>query len=210
MAIQDAAALVNALTKRLDKFGGRIPKSELESAFFETEKARQEHVEYSRSDAFDMQESQAMQNQIFLRLFPLVAKGLSIDAKHEVNRAIMFNTAKLDKLPLPYRPHFIPFADELPAKKVDNNWWNAGTVVAYAALWVVAKMLCTTDDAPASLVKTALRHFTGIGQDSSPTSAGTIYSTLYSTSLLTTMAVYWTIERYRRCNRQAMLGPLMR
>ncbi|KAJ6789873.1 hypothetical protein PWT90_04260 [Aphanocladium album] len=210
MAIQDAAALVNAITRRLDKFGGKIPKSELESVFLETEAARQEHVEYSRSDAFEMQESQAMQNQIFLRLFPLVAENLSLDTKHEVNRAIMFNTAKLDKLPLPYRPHFIPFADELPAKNIDNALWNASAVAAYAGLWFAGKMLYTTDNAPASLLRTSLKHFTGIGQASLSNSKGTMSSNMYTTSLLTIMAVYWTLERYRRCNRQAMLGPLMK
>ncbi|KAJ3488771.1 hypothetical protein NLG97_g6138 [Lecanicillium saksenae] len=210
MAIQDAAALVNALTRRLDKFGGRIPKSELESAFLETEVARQEHVEYSRNDAFEMQESQAMQNQLFLRLFPLVAENLSLDTKHEVNRAIMFNTAKLNKLPLPYRPHFIPFADELPAKNIDNPLWNAGAVAAYAGLWLAGKMLCTTDNAPASLLRTTFKQLTGISQVFSSAHTGTPSSTVYTTSLLTTMAVYWTLERYRRCNRQAMLGPLMK
>lgn len=209
MAIQDAAALVNAITSRLDKFGGKIPKSELESAFLETEAARQEHVEYSRNDAFEMQESQAMQNQIFLRLFPLVAENLSLDTKHEVNRAIMFNTAKLDKLPLPYRPHFIPFADELPAKNIDNAFWNMGAVAAYAGLWIAGKMLCKSDDAPASFLLSALHQFTGLGSASSA-SSGSMSSTMYTTSLMSTMAVYWTLERYRRCNRQAMLGPLMK
>lgn len=210
MAIQDAAALVNQLTCCLDRFGGKIPKSALESAFLDTKAARQDHVEYSRNVAFDMQESQAMQNQNFLRLFPLVAENLSLDTKHDLNRAIMFNTAKLDQLPLPYRPHFIPFADELPAKNINNGWWNAGAVAAYAGLWVAAKMICTTDNAPASFFKTALQHFTGFGKALSPAPGGNALAALYSTSLLTTLAVYWTVERYRRCNRQAMLGPLMK
>ncbi|OAA73961.1 Monooxygenase, FAD-binding protein [Cordyceps fumosorosea ARSEF 2679] len=210
MAIQDAAALVNALSRRLDQLGDRISKSELESAFRETETARQTHVEYSRSDAFEMQESQAMQNGVFNRLFPLLAGSLSLDAKHEVNRAIMFNTARLDKLPLPHRPHFIPFADELPAKNIDSGLWNAGAMAAYAGLWVAARMLCTTDDAPASFTRSILQHLTGSGQDAWLGSRGTATSTLYSTSLLTTVTIYWTLERYRRCNRQAMLGPLMK
>lgn len=209
MAIQDAAALVNQLARRLDKFRGKLPKSALESAFLDTEAARQEHVEYSRNDAFDMQESQAMQNQTFLRLFPLVAENLSLDTKHDLNRAIMFNTVKLDKLPLPHRPHFIPFADELPAKNVNNGWWNMGAVAAYAGLWAAAKMLCRTDNAPTSFLKTSLQHLIEFGKTPSPAPGDSASSALYSTFLLTTLAVYWTVESYRRCNRQSMLGPLM-
>ncbi|KAJ4157916.1 uncharacterized protein LMH87_008472 [Akanthomyces muscarius] len=199
---------MNSLTRRLDKYGGKITKEEIEAAFCETEAARQEHVEYSRKTSFDMQESQAMQNKMFVTVFPLVAKNMSLDAKHDVSRSVMFNTAKLEKLPLPYRPHFIPFQDELPAKKIANGLWNAGAVAAYAGLWVGAKALCTSNDAPASFLKTIFRHLTGLGQNSVPASGSATPAALYTTSLLSTMAVYWTLERYRRCNRQAMLGPL--
>lgn len=210
MAIQDAAALMNSLTRRLDKYGGKIPKEEIEAAFCETEAARQEHVEYSRKTSFDMQESQAMQNKMFVTVFPLVAKNMSLDEKHNVSRSVMFNTAKLEKLPLPYRPHFIPFQDELPAKNVANGFWNAGAVAAYAGLWVGAKVLCPSNDAPASFLKTIFHHFTGFGQHVVPASGSATPAALYTTSLLSTMAVYWTLERYRRCNRQAMLGRLMK
>ncbi|KAJ3487381.1 hypothetical protein NLG97_g6424 [Lecanicillium saksenae] len=209
MAFQDAAALMNSLTRRLDKYGGKIPKEEIEAAFCETEAARQEHVEHSRKTSYEMQESQAMQNKMFVKLFPLVAKNMSLDAKHDVSRSVMFNTAKLEKLPLPYRPHFVPFQDELPAKNIANGLWNVGEVAAYAGLWVGAKALCTSNDAPASFLKTIFHHLTGLGQNT-PTSGSATPAALYTTSLLSTMAVYWTLERYRRCNRQAMLGTLMK
>ncbi len=209
MAIQDAAALMNSLTRRLDKYGGKIPKEEIEAAFCETEAARQEHVEHSRKTSFEMQESQAMQNKMFVKVFPLVARNMSLDAKHDVSRSVMFNTAKLEKLPLPCRPHFIPFQDELPAKNIAHGLWNAGAVAAYAGLWVGAKALCTSNDAPPSFLKTIFHHLTGLGQNAVPASGSTL-AALYTTSLLSTMAVYWTLERYRRCNRQAMLGPLMK
>lgn len=210
MAIQDAAALVNSLTKRLDKYGGNIPKTEIEAAFLETEAARQEHVEYSRTDAYDMQESQAMQDQIFVKVFPFVAKSLSLDTKHEVNRKIMYNTAKINNLPLPYRPHFIPFADELPAKNISSGKWNAATAASYAGLWLTAKYLGTSDDTPGSLLKTAFSFLFRGGQAKSSTIATLPSATLYTTSLLAVITVYWTVERYRRCNRQAMMGPLMK
>ncbi|TQV89967.1 FAD binding domain-containing protein [Cordyceps javanica] len=209
MAFQDAAALMNSLTRRLDKYGGKIPKEEIEAAFCEMEAARQEHVEHSRKTSFEMQESQAMQNKMFVKVFPLVAKNMSLDAKHDVSRSVMFNTAKLEKFPLPYRPHFIPFQDELPAKRIANGLWNAGAVAAYAVLWVGAKALCTSNDAPASLLKTMFHQITGLGQNTVP-ALGSAIPALYTNSLLSTMAVYWTLERYRRCNRQAMLGPLMK
>lgn len=210
MAIQDAAALVNSITRCLDKYGGgKIPKSALEAAFRETEAARQEHVEYSRNDAYEMQESQALQNKIFIRLFPLVAKTLSLDTKHEVNRKIMFNTARLDKLPLPYRPHFIPFADELPARNISSGLWNAAAVAVYAGVWVASKVFCVTDYEPASFMKRIFRAL-GYGQTMASSSIGAGAGTLYTTSLLTAMTLYWTMEEYRRCNRQAMLGPLIK
>lgn len=207
MAIQDAAALVNSIASRVKKYGGKIPKAEIEAAFRETEKARHDHVEYSRTDAYDMQEQQAMQSKIFLSLFPLVAKTLSLDSKHEVNRAIMFNTAKLDHLPLPYRPHFIPFADELAAKNIASGLWDTAGVAASIGLWIATKMMCASDEKPTSFVKNIFRHFTGIGQPVSSQVGSS--DTLYTTTLLAAMAINWTVERYRRSNRQAMMGPLM-
>ncbi|GME56852.1 Monooxygenase FAD-binding protein [Neofusicoccum parvum] len=222
-AIETAATLATEIVNMLKSLPekGTPSNEDITTAFQKTQDLRHERVSTLVKAGHDQQSLMALETPflefIATRIVPL--SGMEGTLEMFANGAL--GGRRLPMLPMPKRPRFEPYHDELPAKPLGGNSISkAIAAVVFASLLVVAKKAMSLDPdlftaTPSFLGAPLKTHYTGIppldsllamlsmafadstaGPDPShPTQF------IYLLSFLFPILLIWTIEGYRTANR---------
>ncbi|TLS26765.1 hypothetical protein PpBr36_04822 [Pyricularia pennisetigena] len=121
-AIESAAAVANALGPALDRLSGssRLSASDIEAVFREVDSVRHKRAEALMAAARKQQAMNAPEGFFGFHMTLLVPYMLSVEKMCEPQVVGCADAVRVERLPVPFRPHFIPFTDELPAKPIQS------------------------------------------------------------------------------------------
>ncbi|GME48263.1 FAD binding domain containing protein [Neofusicoccum parvum] len=136
-AIETSAAFVNALIRQLKSCKAGLSDPDVEKIFDETQSARHSRAWEVVTYAHDQQRVEAMETPA-LELFACwILPRLERETAMSKFADLISPGVRLEMLPLPERPRWIPYLDELPAKPLGGGRFPA---MAAACLFVV--LLC--------------------------------------------------------------------
>ncbi|KAF5688574.1 hydroxylase [Fusarium denticulatum] len=120
-AMESAALLVNALVRQLKLNPQGLSDSQIDSALSEVHTLRYERskrlVEQAHSLQMMISQRFPLARFIFKPLISLFGPNAFID----VVTPICCEATRIQGIPVPRRPHFVPFEDELPAKPIKSG-----------------------------------------------------------------------------------------
>ncbi|KAK8127358.1 FAD binding domain protein [Apiospora sp. TS-2023a] len=145
-AMESAAELVNSLLRRRDEKGASslsdLTSRDIEQLFAEAQAARHQRAHDRVDEAHQMQALYAfespLQSKLVLSWLSLVGSPETIDSRQD--RAIL-GASRLEKLPVPYHSHILPWTDETKAKPIGGagpKACNAAFASVFFALSVFA------------------------------------------------------------------------
>ncbi|KAL8364969.1 hypothetical protein RB595_003993 [Gaeumannomyces hyphopodioides] len=225
-AMESVAELANQLKRRLDSSSGRLSARDIESVFRDTQAVRFERakafVQFSR-DQQDFSAPSGWLGFFGIRMAPWL---LTEEIMTEQQLHLAVDAVRIEGLPVPFRPHYIPWTGELPAKPIRHSWIPRVIValallaLTYAAGYGIAEVKMV----PESFLGHPFRDFyTGHqGTDhildfltkvfsvvvGSPTLESRL-QVIYFLPMLTPMVLIWMVEAHRRGNLQTIPGRLV-
>jgi hypothetical protein len=147
------------------------------------------------------------------------------DMQAATQQLIVEGAEKIGGLPVPYRPHIVPFTDELPARPLRSAWLlRLMTVFVLLALWIVARTTVRWQmvpkpfhGAPLGDIYTVWEHLDGgilrLTNLSKPglggTGAAQRLQRYYSQAMLASTVLVWVVEANRRGNYQSLVGRIL-
>ncbi|CAH0028043.1 unnamed protein product [Clonostachys rhizophaga] len=148
-ALESCAVLVNNLLRLKDRRGGSLSDltdAEIEDIFQETQSTRHERAKDIVHQAHVRQSFFAKENPILTNFINNFVSPLAgSDAVLAMLTDVFKPGARIEKLPVPHKPRFIPYDDELPANIIDDSVHKLvrGAVVGGmgATLFLAAKSL---------------------------------------------------------------------
>ncbi|KAJ3545296.1 hypothetical protein NM208_g2580 [Fusarium decemcellulare] len=142
-AIESAALLVNALMRQLQSTPQGLSSTQIETVLAEVHALRYERakrlVEQAHSLQMMVSQRYPLARFLFKHLLPFFGPTAFVD----IVVPICCAAPRIEGIPVPERPHFVPFEDELPAKPIKGDlvrrvpWMLASGslgVLAFAAL----------------------------------------------------------------------------
>ncbi|RKL28325.1 hypothetical protein BFJ72_g12556 [Fusarium proliferatum] len=130
-AMESAALFVNALVRQLKLSPQGLSDSRIDSALSEVHTLRYERakglVEQAHSLQMMISQRFPFARFIFKHLIPIFGPDAFID----IVTPICCEATRIQGIPVPRRPHFVPFEDELPAKPIKSG-------LARRVSWVLA------------------------------------------------------------------------
>ncbi|KAH8899052.1 FAD binding domain protein [Thozetella sp. PMI_491] len=226
-AIESAAELVNALLRKRDSRSGSLvglSDQDIKDVFTEMETARHKRAEMIVSAAHMQQALMAYENPIVSTvLFDVLSPFMGLEPSMSRMAQTMTGGTRLEQLPIRHRPRAIPFADELPASRLDKV--ALAVRILFAALmvfllYIAIKPLHHSISAPGLLKNTGslgfdtsdniglkgfinqhVSTFSILGKTTEQ-AAGILY---FSSQLLAPILIY-TLEGYRSGNEGSVLG----
>jgi len=120
-AIIDAATLASALTRRLDAHPDGLSAADITAAFAETQKARKRKAANLMKAARKQHDRETLQDAVTRILLPRLIKFASVEARFAASADAFFGSGSVEQLPIPKRPRYIPYEDELPATPLPKS-----------------------------------------------------------------------------------------
>ncbi|EKG09674.1 Monooxygenase FAD-binding protein [Macrophomina phaseolina MS6] len=225
-AIETAAVLATNVAQmvKAQSDGGSPSDADITVAFQKTQETRRDRVANMVEAGHKQQSLSALETPIAEILGTKIAPRMGLEGSLSMFADNILPAERLPMLPMPKRPRFEPFQDELPAKPL--GWQKATMAIAavnFAILLLVAKKgmkidseLLGWDEKASEFLGHSLRtHYTGLssvdkmlatlsscfghsvfGPDPSHTA-----QFAYLLSLLAPVLVIWSIEGYRSANK---------
>ncbi|KAI6403059.1 hypothetical protein MCOR20_007458 [Pyricularia oryzae] len=227
-ALESAAALVNALAPALDRLKGssRLSAGEIEAVFRETQSVRQERVKKLLEAAKKQQAMNAPGGFFSFQAARLIFSSLSVEDMLEDFGVGCMDAVRVERLPVPFRRRFLPFADELPAKPIKSLRLPrlGAALVMMALVFTAGHAIVPLDGLPDTFMGWPFRStFT-----SNPvidklmllltqTFAAALSSPIpeqylqmvYFLPMLAPLVLIWAVEANRRGHQQTILGTLL-
>ncbi|KAL8336697.1 hypothetical protein RB601_008271 [Gaeumannomyces tritici] len=227
-AMESVAAFVNNLKERLDALpspSASLSAADIHAVFRDTQDQRLERarevVTYSRT----VQKTYAMEGKLGMHMTHLLPLLLSQEKLLESWAAIHANAVKVEALPEVFRPHYVPFTSELPAKPIRNaKAERAVTALALGGLtWLAGHGIRKMGPLPEAMLGQPFRKtFTGLGVDRIFSLLTKIFAVslaspvpeqrlqlVYFVPMLAPTVLIWLVEAHRRGNSQTLLGRLL-
>ncbi|KAF4545414.1 FAD binding domain containing protein [Lasiodiplodia theobromae] len=223
-AIETSAAFVNALFRQLKSSPTALSQADIEHIFSETQNVRHNRAWEVVSYAHDQQKVEAMETPalgLFARwILPRLERETAMSRFADVISA----GVRLEMLPLPERPRWIPYHDELPAKQMGGGRLAAVAAACFfAALAYTAKvaLALSLPDEPLRFLGSPLRAtYTGVhlldewfrtlvfafARGVAGPDAGLRIMVVYFLSMLLPITTVWIVEAYRLGNKRTPLA----
>ncbi|KAF4126264.1 2-polyprenyl-6-methoxyphenol hydroxylase [Geosmithia morbida] len=130
-AIESAALLTNALVRQLNLTPDGLSSDQVNDALSEVHANRYERAKRLVDGAHTLQQIVSyrfpLSRYVLAHIVPLLGKEAFVD----VVTPICAEASKIEGLPVPYRPHCVPWEDELPAKPVKS-------ILATRSVWALS------------------------------------------------------------------------
>ncbi|KLU91722.1 hypothetical protein MAPG_10239 [Magnaporthiopsis poae ATCC 64411] len=223
-AMESVAELANQLKRRLDSSpSGRLSAGEIDSVFRDTQAVRFARAKQFVKFSHDQQDFNAPSGPLGFLAIRLAPWILSEETLTEMQLHLALDAVRVDGLPVPFRPHYIPWTDELPARPIRGSWIPRAVVglTLLALSYAAGYGLKTPEDLPGSFLGHPFREFfTGhqatdrlltlltqvfslaVGSRSPETRLQVTYFLL----MLTPAVLIWVVEANRRGNLKTLLG----
>lgn len=196
-AAEDAAALVNALHRKLQARTHRLSTEDYKQMFAETQCTQEKRTKTLLHHATKMQEFDAMQSLFAPLLVKFVLPNLTDDAAMNIIGENVLGRQRVEALPMPRRPRYVPCVDELPVRPLNDL--RVGKVIGaipqlgLAVSLIMGNFLKPFKDAPYHL-DSYLKHYTHAATASGEASC----STQSCRVALIPVVLIWNIEGFRR------------
>jgi hypothetical protein len=208
-ALETAASLINHLLSECPNW----TNSEIEAAFSAVQEERHDRVQWLVDDAHKTQQMHAKATPLLATIAPMLARLLNTDTVLRLSGRKVVDATHVNSLPIPQRPHTVPFKDELPAKPLSLAWLPLGLgVLGQGALFRLANQILLPLQIPTTFGGEALvTHFTGVKTvDKILSALGAVFGVLLQpenktarlqwiafTPLLVSTTLDWSLESYR-------------
>jgi hypothetical protein len=210
---------------KLDTSSDRLTVEQINSAFGQVQNLRQERSQQAVDIAKDVQNVEAMQMPGASLMVKIMLPLLTKDMRLERQSGVIVDAVRIENLVMPYREHFVPYADELPTPPIRKAWFSKSVVVAgFASLLYLSNAIQLDSAIPSNMrgvnLTTTVSGITPIDRRLSanikafslvianPHSAESLQTHYLIASMLPTLLI-WLIEAYRRGNTQTIPGKLM-
>ena len=213
------------MISRLDASSDRLTDEQIESAFSEVQSLRQDRAQQAVDIAKDVQSVEAMQVPGASLMVKIMLPLLTKDMRLERQSGVIVDAVRVDNLPMPYREHYVPYVDELPAKPIRKAKFSKLAVLAsFSGLFWLANNGLQVGSRPAEFRGQPFKIInTGVSPvDSQLTTIIDAFSmsvaspdparylqALYLVASLTPAILIWLVEGYRRGNNQTIPGKLI-
>ncbi|KAF4447603.1 hypothetical protein FALBO_16928, partial [Fusarium albosuccineum] len=138
-AIESAALLVNALMRQLKSTPQGLSGTQIETALAEVHSLRYERAKRLVEQAHWLQMMVSQRFPLAGLLFKHIVSLFGPIAFADVVVPIRSAAPRIEGIPVPQRPHFVPFEDELPAKPIKGDLVRrAPWILASGSLGVLA------------------------------------------------------------------------
>jgi hypothetical protein len=213
------------LISQLDASPDRLTDEQIESAFSEVQSLRQDRAQQAVDIAKDVQSVEAMQVPGASLMVKIMLPLLTKDMRLERQSGVIVDAVRVNNLPMPYREHYVPYVDELPAKPIRKARFSKLAVLAsFSGLFWLANNGLQVGSLPAVFRGQPFKTtYTGVSPvDSQLTTIIRAFSmsvaspdpaqylqAMYLVASLTPAILIWLIEGYRRGNNQTIPGKLI-
>ncbi|KAK2672643.1 hypothetical protein RAB80_012722 [Fusarium oxysporum f. sp. vasinfectum] len=120
-AMESAALLVNALVRQLKLSPQGLSDSQIDSALSEVHALRYERAKRLVEQAHSLQMMISQRFPFARFIFKHLISLFGQDAFIDIVTPICCEATRIQGIPVPKRPHFVPFEDELPAKPIKGG-----------------------------------------------------------------------------------------
>ena len=213
------------MVSRLDASSDRLVDEQIDSAFSEVQSLRQERAQQAVDIAKDVQNVEAMQVPGASLMVKIMLPLLTKDMRLERQSGVIVDAVRVDNLPMPYREHYVPYVDELPAKPIRKAWVPKLAVLAsFLGLFWMANNSLQIGAVPArfsgqpfntiyagvspldSRLDNRVNSFSLSVASKDPAQS---LQAAYLVASLTPSILIWLLEGYRRGNHQTIPGKLL-
>ncbi|KAL8335607.1 hypothetical protein RB601_008592 [Gaeumannomyces tritici] len=227
-AIESVAELANQLKRRLDSLspGARLSAEDVGSVFRDTQTVRFERAKTFVQFSHDQQDFNAPSGALGFLGIRVAPWLLSEEIMTELQLHLAVDAVRIEALPVPFHPHYIPWTDELPAKPIKHSWVPRAVValVLLGLTYAAGYGITGVKTVPESFLGHPFRDFyTGQqGIDNLLDLLTRVFSlvvgspslenrlqVIYFLAILTPMVLIWMVEAHRRGNLQSILGRLV-
>ncbi|KAK7745573.1 hypothetical protein SLS53_003073 [Cytospora paraplurivora] len=202
-AAEDAAALVNALHRKLQDRTHRLSTEDCEQVFADTQRAQEKRTKAMLHHATKMQEFDAMQSLLAPLLVKFVVPNLTDDAALNIIGENVLGGQRVEALPIPRRPRYVPYVDELPARPLNDlcvgKVFSAVVQSGFALPLIMANIPKLFKSTPCHL-DSYLKHYTHAATVSGETSC----SAQSCMVALIPIVLIWNTEGFRRGNTKSL------
>jgi hypothetical protein len=129
--MESAALLVNALVRQLKLSPEGLPDSQIDSALSEVHALRYERAKRLVEQAHSLQMMISQRFPLTRFIFKPLVSLFGPSAFIDIVTPVCCEATRIQGIPVPKRPHFVPFEDELPVKPIKGS-------LARRVPWVLA------------------------------------------------------------------------
>lgn len=135
---------MNALKRKMNQRPNGLSEADIQAVFAETQAVREKRTQHLLNKAKMMQSFDSLD----ILIAPLIAKfvipNLTDDMALQVVGLDTVEGTRLESFPMPKRPRYLPFTDELPTKPMKDVWFlKAFTALLFSFIlylsWFVLK-----------------------------------------------------------------------
>uniref|UniRef100_A0A4E9E3Q1 FAD-binding domain-containing protein n=1 Tax=Gibberella zeae TaxID=5518 RepID=A0A4E9E3Q1_GIBZA len=211
-AIETAASVMNHILSGCPNWSD----SEIKSAFSAVQNERFDRVQWLVDDAHKTQEMNALASPFLAFIAPKLAGLLNTDTAMRLNGRKFLDGTHVHSLPIPEKPHSVPFTDQLPARPFSSTALLGLGVLSQGALFRLANQILLPLQTPTTFMGEALvTNYTGVatldqilaalgaafGVFIQPENRSARLQWIAFTPLLFSTALDWTLESYRAGSR---------
>lgn len=208
--MEDAAALVNALKRKLDTSEQRLSTGDFQKIFADTQRSQEDRTKHLLVHSSKMQSFDAMESIFAPVAVKFVIPNLTDDAALSIVGANTVQGQHIESLPIPLRDRYIPYNDELPAKPLKNmSIFKFFAAAIYLLLLYMVYPVPSTFESrgdPRSIAYLG-QSFDTLIVDSTVTLKNTSGRLLHSTSTVIPLIptiILWNLEGHRRGNSRSL------
>lgn len=227
-AMESVATFANFLKKRLDALpspSASLSAADVDAILRDTQALRHERARQVVTYSQTVQQTYARSGWLGMKMTYLLPLLLSQEKLMEAWATVMADAVRVEHLPVVFRPHYVPFTLELPAKPIRNvGLERTATALALAGLtWLAGFGIRAFGQLPDAMFGQPFRQtFTGYGVDRILRVLTKIFAVslaspipeqrlqlVYFVPMMAPTVLIWLVEAHRRGNAQTLFGRLL-
>ncbi|KAI8626280.1 FAD/NAD(P)-binding domain-containing protein [Xylariaceae sp. FL1651] len=204
-AVEDSAALVNALSRKLGHAPLYLSTNDLREVFAATQQARETRSRDLLEMSTKTQQLDAMESILAPFLVRYVMPHLTGETLFLIVSTHAVEGPRVDCLPTPQRNHYIPYNDELPAKPLgDSPIGTAIFILLYSLLCYLAWSSSTLSWAASKAFQLPIQYLCTFLRYDTFTDRNTVDESFASMIFLFPVVLMWNIEAHRNGNVRSL------
>lgn len=226
--MESVATFANFLKKRLDALpspSASLSAADVDAILRDTQALRHERARQVVTYSQTVQQTYARSGWLGMKMTYLLPLLLSQEKLMEAWATVMADAVRVEHLPVVFRPHYVPFTLELPAKPIRNvGLERTATALALAGLtWLAGFGIRAFGQLPDAMFGQPFRQtFTGYAVDRILRVLTKIFAVslaspipeqrlqlVYFVPMMAPTVLIWLVEAHRRGNAQTLFGRLL-